>query len=377
MTVDHYGVPFSTIEPGEIDQEQHDGVRDVFFVSHAVMLVRADLFRVLMADNRTLAPIAGEVQLARQYLAIESLRLGDRLKVTCATATEQLAERRGRRRAERVPACAVRCALQGVRAARVGGCCRPASCSASAKRSGLASRERAPARGPPGSRWFPGGRMVGPRRARAATQKLREVDDRRSATSWCGESAPSAPAGSTAERARPVLMRRGSAVRMEQTRDQMRRRPRILLGIVAVLIAIGSRSSSWTGSLTSAGSSRGRARVALVDIHVDLAVHDGGGGCRRRRCSPDVLPSTRCSGTVAWRKSAVASWSGAPARYVGHVPARALAHECLAAGGGRRHRVRRQPGGPRRDRPGRPRTARAVRAGAVRAARGDPRDHRQ
>src|SRR5262249_32737679 len=45
MTVDHYGVPFSTIEPGEIDQEQHDGVRDVFFVSHAVMLVRADLFR--------------------------------------------------------------------------------------------------------------------------------------------------------------------------------------------------------------------------------------------------------------------------------------------------------------------------------------------
>jgi two-component system sensor histidine kinase AlgZ len=42
----------------------------------------ADLFRVLMADNRTLAPIAGEVELARQYLAIECLRLGERLKVT-------------------------------------------------------------------------------------------------------------------------------------------------------------------------------------------------------------------------------------------------------------------------------------------------------
>jgi two-component system, LytTR family, sensor histidine kinase AlgZ len=41
----------------------------------------ADLFRVLMADNRTLAPIANEVQLARQYLAIEELRLGDRLRV--------------------------------------------------------------------------------------------------------------------------------------------------------------------------------------------------------------------------------------------------------------------------------------------------------
>jgi two-component system sensor histidine kinase AlgZ len=42
----------------------------------------ADLFRVLMADNRTLAPIANEVELARQYLALESLRLGDRLRVT-------------------------------------------------------------------------------------------------------------------------------------------------------------------------------------------------------------------------------------------------------------------------------------------------------
>ncbi|HYC35843.1 MAG TPA: histidine kinase [Usitatibacter sp.] len=45
----------------------------------------ADLFRVLMADNRTLAPIADEVRLARQYLAIESLRLGERLRVTWRT----------------------------------------------------------------------------------------------------------------------------------------------------------------------------------------------------------------------------------------------------------------------------------------------------
>ena len=45
----------------------------------------ADLFRVLMADNRTLVPIAGEVELTRQYLDIESIRLGDRLKVTWST----------------------------------------------------------------------------------------------------------------------------------------------------------------------------------------------------------------------------------------------------------------------------------------------------
>ena len=47
----------------------------------------ADLFRVLMADNRTLAPIAEEVELARQYLALESLRLGERLRVTWRTDT--------------------------------------------------------------------------------------------------------------------------------------------------------------------------------------------------------------------------------------------------------------------------------------------------
>ncbi len=47
----------------------------------------ADLFRVLMADNRTLAPIADEVHLARQYLAIEEIRLGERLKVSWRTDT--------------------------------------------------------------------------------------------------------------------------------------------------------------------------------------------------------------------------------------------------------------------------------------------------
>jgi two-component system sensor histidine kinase AlgZ len=41
----------------------------------------SDLFRVLMADNRQLGPIAGEIDLARQYLSIEQLRLGERLQV--------------------------------------------------------------------------------------------------------------------------------------------------------------------------------------------------------------------------------------------------------------------------------------------------------
>jgi two-component system sensor histidine kinase AlgZ len=41
----------------------------------------AGLFRALMADNRELAPLADEVELCRQYLDLEKLRLGDRLRV--------------------------------------------------------------------------------------------------------------------------------------------------------------------------------------------------------------------------------------------------------------------------------------------------------
>lgn len=41
----------------------------------------ADLFRVLMADNRDLVPLAQEIALCRQYLALEKLRLEERLQV--------------------------------------------------------------------------------------------------------------------------------------------------------------------------------------------------------------------------------------------------------------------------------------------------------
>src|SRR4029078_1207252 len=63
MAIDHYGVPFSAIEPGEIDQEQHDGVRDVFFVSHATMLVRADLFQELGGFDVATAPGSDDIDL--------------------------------------------------------------------------------------------------------------------------------------------------------------------------------------------------------------------------------------------------------------------------------------------------------------------------
>jgi two-component system sensor histidine kinase AlgZ len=41
----------------------------------------ADLYRVLMADNRDLVPLEREVELCRQYLGLEALRLGNRLRV--------------------------------------------------------------------------------------------------------------------------------------------------------------------------------------------------------------------------------------------------------------------------------------------------------
>jgi len=41
----------------------------------------ADLFRAVMADNRDLVPLAGEVALCRRYMDLEQLRLGERLRI--------------------------------------------------------------------------------------------------------------------------------------------------------------------------------------------------------------------------------------------------------------------------------------------------------
>ncbi|HEX5092100.1 MAG TPA: histidine kinase [Burkholderiales bacterium] len=42
----------------------------------------ADLFRVLMQDNRSFVPLADEIALLERYAALESLRLGPRLSIT-------------------------------------------------------------------------------------------------------------------------------------------------------------------------------------------------------------------------------------------------------------------------------------------------------
>ena len=47
LGVDRFGEVDPLVEPGEVDQEQHDAVRDVFALPSACMLVRADLFKAL------------------------------------------------------------------------------------------------------------------------------------------------------------------------------------------------------------------------------------------------------------------------------------------------------------------------------------------
>jgi GT2 family glycosyltransferase len=47
LGLDRFGEVDPLVEPGEVDQEQHDAVRDVFVLPSACMLVRADLFRAL------------------------------------------------------------------------------------------------------------------------------------------------------------------------------------------------------------------------------------------------------------------------------------------------------------------------------------------
>jgi two-component system, LytTR family, sensor histidine kinase AlgZ len=49
--------------------------------AETALLDMADLFRVLMRDNRELVPIADEIELCRQYLELEKLRLSERLTV--------------------------------------------------------------------------------------------------------------------------------------------------------------------------------------------------------------------------------------------------------------------------------------------------------
>ena len=60
---DKFGEPAPAVDPGELDQEQHDGVRDTFSLSTACLLVRTDLFRAVGGFDAEVAGHGAELEL--------------------------------------------------------------------------------------------------------------------------------------------------------------------------------------------------------------------------------------------------------------------------------------------------------------------------
>ncbi len=63
---DVFGVPYTGLQPGELDQEQYDVVRDVAFIPGASVLVRRDLLRGLQGPDPLLPPVASGIDLAQR-----------------------------------------------------------------------------------------------------------------------------------------------------------------------------------------------------------------------------------------------------------------------------------------------------------------------
>src|SRR4051794_30379520 len=61
--VDKFAEPAPAVDPGELDQEQHDAVRDTFCLSTACLLVRTDLFRALNGFDAEAAGAGDELDL--------------------------------------------------------------------------------------------------------------------------------------------------------------------------------------------------------------------------------------------------------------------------------------------------------------------------
>ena len=64
LSADKTGVPAPFVEPGEIDQEQHDAVRDVFFAPGGAMLVRSDLFAALGGFDPAIEALGEDLDLS-------------------------------------------------------------------------------------------------------------------------------------------------------------------------------------------------------------------------------------------------------------------------------------------------------------------------
>ena len=90
--IDRFGAPYTGIEPGEVDQEQHDGVRDVFYVTTATMLVRTDLFAELGGFDPATFPGSEDLDLCwRARLAGARVLIAPDARVAHREAAEERA----------------------------------------------------------------------------------------------------------------------------------------------------------------------------------------------------------------------------------------------------------------------------------------------
>ncbi len=63
---DVFDAPYSGLQPGEVDQEQYDVIRDVAALSGASMLIRRDLFFGLRGFDPHMAPMAGAIDFCQR-----------------------------------------------------------------------------------------------------------------------------------------------------------------------------------------------------------------------------------------------------------------------------------------------------------------------
>lgn len=89
MGADRFGVPVALVERGELDQQQHDAVRDVFFAPSACVLVRADLFATLGGFDATYGAVGEDLDLGwRVHLAGARVVFAPGARVRHLEATE-------------------------------------------------------------------------------------------------------------------------------------------------------------------------------------------------------------------------------------------------------------------------------------------------
>ena len=101
MGADKGGAPVTLVEPGELDQEQHDAVRDVFVAPGGCVLVRADLFEALGGFDEGMSMFGEDLDLSwRAQVAGARVVVAPGARVRHLEATAS--GRRGARSGERV-----------------------------------------------------------------------------------------------------------------------------------------------------------------------------------------------------------------------------------------------------------------------------------